>query len=172
MSAGFLWTELRAAENVAVETGIARLLHSIEEDLAMKTLRLPTELRVTMLAEAQAGYPNEVCGLLLGRQDADGVALHALHPVRNVHPDRTRDRFLVEAEDYLAAEQAATAGGWQIVGVWHSHPDHPPEPSATDREFAWPGWSYPIVSVNAGRVVELRSWRLEGDVFTEEEVLP
>lgn len=137
----------------------------------MAVLRLPAELRATIAASARSGYPDEVCGLLLGRQLAGTVAVTALHPVRNVHPERTGDRFLVAPLDYLAAEQAAAAARLEVVGVWHSHPDHPPRPSATDREFAWPGWSYPIVAVDSGGATELRSWRLDGDVFSEEEVL-
>lgn len=138
----------------------------------MATLHLPRLLRDRILSAAQAGYPDEVCGLLLGRQDKGTISVCGLHPARNVHPERTADRFLVEPQDYLDAEYAATAHGLEIVGVWHSHPDHPPRPSTTDREFAWPGWSYPIVSVSAGVATDLRSWRLDGEVFSEEEVLP
>ncbi|NMG75167.1 M67 family metallopeptidase [Aromatoleum diolicum] len=138
----------------------------------MAVLRLPAELRDMIVTTAQAGYPDEVCGLLLGRQDAEGVTVCALHPARNIHPERTADRFLIEPQDYLDAEASAAAHRLQVVGVWHSHPDHPPRPSVTDREFAWPGWSYPIVSINRGIAVGLRSWRLDGDVFSEEEVLP
>lgn len=137
----------------------------------MTTLRLPPPLRDTILAAAATGYPDEVCGLLLGRQDAGAVTVCAVHPARNVHPERTADRFLIEPQDYLDAEYAAATDGLQVVGVWHSHPDHPPRPSDTDREFAWAGWSYPIVSVNGGVATELRSWRLEGETFGEEEVL-
>lgn len=137
----------------------------------MTVLRLPAELRANIAANARSGYPDEVCGLLLGRQQAGTVAVCALHAVPNVHPERTGDRFLIGPLDYLAAEQAAAAASLEVVGVWHSHPDHPPRPSATDREFAWPGWSYPIVAVDAGGATEMRSWRLDGDVFSEEEVL-
>jgi len=137
----------------------------------MAVLRLPTELRDMIVTAAQAGYPDEVCGLLLGQPEAEAVTVCALHPARNIHPERTADRFLIEPQDYLAAEAAAAARRLQVVGVWHSHPDHPAIPSLTDREFAWAGWSYPIVSVNAGVATGLRSWRLDGDVFSEEEVL-
>ncbi|BAL25076.1 Mov34/MPN/PAD-1 family protein [Azoarcus sp. KH32C] len=138
----------------------------------MAALHLPARLRDRILTLAQKGYPEEVCGLLLGRQEADTVAVCDLHETRNVHPDRTADRFLIEPQDYLGAERAAVERGLQVVGVWHSHPDHPACPSATDLEFAWPGWSYPIVSVNSGVATELRSWRLDGEVFSEEEMFP
>lgn len=138
----------------------------------MAVLHLPADLQAAIAAAARAGYPDEVCGLLLGQQAGGGVAVRALHPARNVFPERTADRFLLEPLDYLAAEQVAAAERLAVVGVWHSHPDHPPRPSATDREFAWPGWSYPIVSVTANGTTELRSWRLDGDAFSEEEVQP
>lgn len=138
----------------------------------MAVLRLPAELRANIAATARSGYPHEVCGLLLGRQLVDAVAVCALHPVPNVHPERTGDRFLIGPLDYLAAERAAAAADLDVVGVWHSHPDHPPRPSSIDREFAWPGWSYPIVSVDSGGATEMRSWRLDGDQFSEEEMLP
>jgi len=138
----------------------------------MAVLRLPADVQATMAAAARAGYPDEVCGLLLGVEEGGAVAVCALHPARNIHPERTADRFLLAPLDYLAAEQTAAASQLAVVGVWHSHPDHPARPSATDREFAWPGWSYPIVSVTATGTTELRSWRLDGDAFSEEEVQP
>lgn len=137
----------------------------------MAVLRLPAELRDAMLRAGEAGYPDEVCGLLLGRRQAAEATVCALHAARNVHPQRTADRFLIEPQDYLDAERTAAERGLEVVGVWHSHPDHPARPSATDREFAWAGWSYPIVSVTAGEAAELRSWRLDGEEFREEEVL-
>lgn len=138
----------------------------------MAVLHLPAALRDAILRAGEAGYPDEVCGLLLGRRQAGDATVCALHAARNVHPERTADRFLIEPLDYLDAERAAAAGGLEVVGVWHSHPDHPAQPSATDREFAWAGWSYPIVSVQAGVAAELRSWRLDGEAFREEEVQP
>jgi proteasome lid subunit RPN8/RPN11 len=60
----------------------------------------------------------------------------------------------------------------EVVGVWHSHPDHPARPSETDRNGAWEGWSYLILSVTAEGVPDLRSWRLRGEHFEEEDVRP
>ena len=81
------------------------------------------------------------------------------------------DRYELDPADHLAAEDEARALGLEVVGVWHSHPDRPALPSETDRRRAWPGWSYVIVAVASGKAAELRSWRLEGDRFAEEEVL-
>jgi proteasome lid subunit RPN8/RPN11 len=89
---------------------------------------------------------------------------------RNLDTARARDRFDLDPADHLAAEELARAVGLEVVGVWHSHPDHPAVPSEADRAQAWRGWSYPIVSVTAGRARELRSWRLAGQGFVEEEL--
>ena len=76
----------------------------------------------------------------------------------------------VDPRDHMAAEHEARALGLTVVGVWHSHPDHPAEPSETDRASAWEGWSYLIARVTAGGVEHIRSWRLAGERFVEEPV--
>lgn len=138
----------------------------------MPILRLPPGLQADIRAAAVAGYPDEVCGLLFGSATCDETRVVRLYPVRNARETRARDRFEIAPLDYLAAEDAAGRQGVAIVGVWHSHPDHPARPSTTDRQFAWPGWSYPIVSVGADGCGEFRSWRFADDGFSEEEVLP
>lgn len=116
------------------------------------------------------GYPGESCGLLLGRtQPGERHFVQHQHPARNLASGH--DRYELDPQDYFAAEMAATAAGIAVIGVWHSHPDHPARPSATDREWAWPGWSYLIVSVAAGKSAEVRSWRLDDKDFVEEEIL-
>lgn len=132
-------------------------------------LVLPEQLQAEMETLARRGYPRESCGLLLGQGSGDGrhVVLYQ-HPGHNVASGN--HRYEIDAEDYLAAEIAAKAAGISIVGVWHSHPDHPAYPSATDWALAWPGWSYVIVSLSGGKVAELRSWRLDGEDFAEEDI--
>ncbi|MCB1034530.1 MAG: M67 family metallopeptidase, partial [Acidobacteria bacterium] len=90
----------------------------------------------------------------------------------NARDDRRQDRYLIEPKTILAAHREAQAVDLDIVGYYHSHPDHPAQPSETDREFAWPGVSYIIVSVEAGEVMATRSWRLQDDRlrFEEEEI--
>ncbi|HEX6736561.1 MAG TPA: M67 family metallopeptidase [Azonexus sp.] len=133
-------------------------------------LQLPPAVRAGLHAQAAAGYPAEACGLLLG-VDSDGQCRVARqHPAHNLNRERAGDRFELDPQDYLAAEAAATAAGMAVVGIWHSHPDHPARPSETDRALAWPGWSYVILAVHGGEVVDLRSWRLAGEDFCEEEV--
>jgi proteasome lid subunit RPN8/RPN11 len=141
-------------------------------------IRIPGLLLREIHGHAERDYPHECCGALLGRVsnaapvgtpglDADGgetrevVALQAAANRREtaVAPRR----FLITADDYRAIERAARARQLDILGFYHSHPDHPARPSEYDREHALPGYSYVIVSVNAGRVEETTSWVLADD---------
>lgn len=133
-------------------------------------LLLPPAVRAELEAAATAGYPDETCGLLLGLNDARGCRIAAQRTARNLNRVRAADRFELDPQDYLAAENEAARAGLEVVGIWHSHPDHPARPSETDRAMAWPGWSYVILAVAPGRRADLRSWRLAGQAFVEEEV--
>ena len=89
----------------------------------------------------------------------------------NAREDEARhNRYLITPQDYLRGEQMADGLGLEVIGVFHSHPDHPNRPSEFDREWAWPWLSYVITSVFAGRAVESRAWRLKEDrgAFEEE----
>ena len=113
----------------------------------------------------EAAYPHEACGLLLGALDADGTkrADEAI-ALDNVREEGARHhRFLMRPEDIVRVEREARARGMDVIGVYHSHPDHPDEPSRYDLEHAWPVYSYVIVSVKAGRAASLRSWELDAD---------
>lgn len=110
-------------------------------------------------------YPNECCGALVGVAGADGVkvcrALLALDNRREGEAARTR--FLVTADDYRWAEKQARAQGLEILGFYHSHPDHPARPSEFDREHALPWYSYVVVRVARGEAQETTSWVLAED---------
>ena len=133
-------------------------------------LRLPAQQRRRLVRWASAGYPSETCGCLLGSRDGSGVQVRHLRLGRNLNTERARDRYELDPQDLLRAEDEARVRGLDVVGIWHSHPDHPAEPSETDRASAWAGWSYLIVSVSSKGVSSIRSWRLSSDVFLEEEV--
>jgi proteasome lid subunit RPN8/RPN11 len=91
----------------------------------------------------------------------------------NMTDEGPRRRFLVRPGDYRAAEARAAETGRELLGFYHSHPDHPAEPSQYDLDHAWPFFSYVIVSVRNGQPRELRSWRLRDDrsQFDEEDVV-
>jgi proteasome lid subunit RPN8/RPN11 len=132
-------------------------------------LRLAPSLRKEMETRAAAGYPNEVCGLLIGRANGDATTVEHIAPARNLNTVRARDRYALDPNDFLRAERFAAERDLGVVGIWHSHPDHPAIPSQTDLDAAWPEYSYVIVSVFDGRVSETRSWRLDIDRFNQEE---
>ena len=122
-------------------------------------------LRDAVRAHAERGYPDEVCGLLVGAfEDGDKVVQRVV-PVENEWEalDQRRRRFLITPDVFRREERQARQAGLEIVGAYHSHPDHPAEPSATDRDFALPTYSYVIQSVAAGRAADLASWRLKDD---------
>jgi proteasome lid subunit RPN8/RPN11 len=115
-------------------------------------------------------YPYECCGALIGIAGApDGVSIGEALPLTNVTSEGPRRRFLVSPDDYRQAEAHAAAARAELVGFYHSHPDHPAEPSQYDLDHAWPNLSYVIVSVTDGRACAMRSWRLRADRSRFEE---
>ena len=113
-------------------------------------------------------YPNECCGALYGR---DGAVTETF-ALPNTTEEGPRRRFLVRPQDYQQAERRATELGVELLGFYHSHPDHPARPSQFDLDHAWPFFSYIIVSVREGVPQDLTSWRLREDrsAFDEEAV--
>jgi proteasome lid subunit RPN8/RPN11 len=121
----------------------------------------------------EAAYPEEGAGLLLGTV-LDGVkVVSAIYPLDNAREDSARhNRYLLEARDYARAEDEAAARGLDVLGVFHSHPDHPARPSEFDREWAFPWFSYVITSISNGKAGESRAWLLAEDRQRfEEEVI-
>lgn len=135
-------------------------------------LRLPKDVLAQIHAHGEAAYPEEGAGFLLG-SDGDERAVRAILPLANSREDAARhNRYLIAPEAYLKAELEADRLGLSLIGVFHSHPDHPNRPSEFDRDWAQPFFSYVITSVQAGRAVESRSWRLVEDrsQFVEEKI--
>ena len=136
------------------------------------TLRLSENLLAQIHAHGEQAYPEEGAGFLLGA-DAKERIVHAISRLSNAREETARhNRFLIKPEDYLKAELEAERLGLSLIGVFHSHPDHPNIPSEFDREWAQPFFSYVITSVTSGKAVESRSWRLVEDrsKFVEEEI--
>jgi proteasome lid subunit RPN8/RPN11 len=121
----------------------------------------------------EKAYPEEGAGFLLG-VDGETRQICAILALRNEREDGARhNRFLIGPRDYLRAEMEADHLGLSLLGVFHSHPDHPNRPSEYDREWAQPFFSYIITSVNDGRASGSRSWRLAEDrtSYTEEPIV-
>lgn len=122
-----------------------------------------------------AAYPYEGCGLLLGQVE-DGVnVVTAVRPLPNVWPvaEEKRTRFRIAADDWRDVEMEAIFAGLDVLGVFHSHPDHPPIASPRDLAWAaWSGYSYLITEIRAGQPAASRSWQLQSDRsgFVEEKI--
>ncbi len=108
-------------------------------------------------------YPNETCGAMLGLDNDADREVRVLFPLTNRRDDSPRNRFSITSDDVRAAEKAARASKLEVLGWYHSHPDHPAKPSEFDREHAWPWYSYIIVAVAAGKPADMTSWRLVDD---------
>jgi proteasome lid subunit RPN8/RPN11 len=123
------------------------------------TLRLVATVVEKIRLHGSATYPNECCGALLGR---DGV-VEDVHALPNTTEEGPRRRFLVRPGDYIAAEREAGLRRLELLGFYHSHPDHPARPSQYDLDHAWPSFSYVILSVMTGEPSAITSWRLRPD---------
>lgn len=120
-------------------------------------------------AHGEESYPEEGAGFLIGSEGK----VEKILTLKNAREDAARhNRFLITPEDYLKAELTADNLGLSLIGVFHSHPDHPNRPSEYDREWAQPFFSYIITTVNEGKAIESRSWRLLEDrsKFEEETI--
>lgn len=122
-------------------------------------LSVATIVEAAIRRHGQETYPHECCGALVGRDDrvTDVVALP------NTTEEGPRRRFLVSSSDYRQAERRATELGGELLGFYHSHPDHPARPSQYDLDHAWPTFAYVIVSVAAGRAEDMTVWYLKDD---------
>jgi proteasome lid subunit RPN8/RPN11 len=125
------------------------------------TLRLSESLADEVRREGVLAYPAECCGVLAGRA-GEVKEVVQLVPMPNRRID-DRHRYLITPDDVRRVTAEVRASGLEVLGYYHSHPDHPAAPSAFDTEHAWPWYSYVIVSVERGRAAELSSWILEDD---------
>ena len=135
-------------------------------------LRLPEDLLASIHAHGEQAYPEEGAGFMLGEDGEERAVTHIL-PLSNAREDLARqNRYLFTTGDYMKAEMEAERLGLSLLGVFHSHPDHPNEPSEFDREWAQPFFSYVITTVRSGKALESRSWRLDEDrsKFQEEQI--
>mgnify|MGYP001559694678 CR=1 FL=1 len=118
-------------------------------------------------AHAIEGYPHEVVGILAGSRDTYHVS--KVVSLTNERADSPANRYHVSAMVLFRAEQAIEAEGLEVVGYYHSHPDHPSRYSDFDRDHALPAMSYLIVSVLSGQVATMQSWRLRDDRSSMDE---
>ncbi|MDB9314261.1 M67 family metallopeptidase [Spirulina sp. CS-785/01] len=138
------------------------------------TLQFPTPHLETLRTHAATTYPQECCGILLGKNQhileirptengwsADYETLLATATGLTMENRGKQDSFIISPQDLLNAQKDARERELQIIGFYHSHPDHPATPSEFDRAIAWPDYSYLIITVPQGQPGELRSWQLD-----------
>jgi proteasome lid subunit RPN8/RPN11 len=124
-----------------------------------------------MYDDAISAFPDECCGFMFGREDVAGnrVVTEAL-PINNSAVENRKRRFEIAPKDYMKGERHAAENNLQLLGIYHSHPNHPAIPSEHDRVAAQPFFSYVVISVESSGVKNTRSWVLnENSQFDEEE---
>jgi proteasome lid subunit RPN8/RPN11 len=137
-------------------------------------IRIPVSLLREIYGHTEKSYPYECCGVMIGTTDLDkNHTVHAFRPCKNLNTERARDRYDMDPLDMLRVEREFENSPWDIIGIYHSHPDHPSRASQTDTERAWPDYSYVIISVQNGTAAGAQSWVLnESDKkFYEEPLL-
>lgn len=128
-------------------------------------LTLPNAVATAIRKHGEEAYPHECCGALVGK----GGRVETAVPLPNSTKEGPRRRFLVEPSDHRFAERLAGELGAELLGFYHSHPDHPAQPSQYDLDNAWPTFAYLIVSVVEGNATRMTVWRLKDDRSTFEE---
>lgn len=131
--------------------------------MSILPLKIPQALLNKIHAHGVETYPHECCGALLGSDVESSREVSDLLPLANRRDDSPRNRFELTPDDVRLAEKTASEKRLELVGWYHSHPDAPAEPSAFDRDHAWPWYSYIIVSVEKGQPRDTTSWRLRDD---------
>ncbi|NEO26170.1 MAG: M67 family metallopeptidase [Kamptonema sp. SIO4C4] len=153
------------------------------------TLQLQSHHLQAIRTHAAATYPHECCGILLGEMSVEAAKLVVeVHPTENVwRPEQEQqfatvtgltrsnrgkqDSFTIDPQALLKIQKEARARDLQILGFYHSHPDHPATPSEFDRAIAWPEYSYLIITVPQGKPGELLSWQLDTQGQFQPEVM-
>ncbi len=112
-------------------------------------LVMPEAIRDSLRVHGEATYPHECCGILLGTANEAAITVQHALPVGNTRLDSAHNRYNIEPIDLIRAQREGRARGLDIVGFYHSHPDHPAFPSSTDlAEAHWYGCAYVITSVD------------------------
>jgi proteasome lid subunit RPN8/RPN11 len=138
---------------------------------------MPIILEQPHLTEIQqhgeSTFPHECCGFLLGEVEANRRVVVKTRRAQNQRHDSPQNRYQISPQDYMQADRQARQEGLEIIGFYHSHPDHPARPSQFDLENAWPAYAYVIVSVNQGKAGEMTAWVLADDrsQFLADEIL-
>ena len=138
-------------------------------------LKIHRTLLEQLRKHGEESYPHECCGILVGTFSDDGNRVHSVVRCGNTRSDSPHNRYQIDPIDLLRAQREASDAGLEIVGFYHSHPDHPARWSSTDlAEAHWTGCSYVITSVEQGKAVLTNSFLLvedeQGKRFEDEPI--
>jgi proteasome lid subunit RPN8/RPN11 len=133
-----------------------------------RRLTITDPVEAAIRRHGEETYPHECCGALVGGRGQ----VVATVPLANTTEEGPRRRFLVRPDDYRLAERRAGELSGELLGFYHSHPDHPARPSQYDLDHAWPTFAYVIVSVRGGAAGDMTVWWLKDDrsIFEEGEL--
>jgi proteasome lid subunit RPN8/RPN11 len=136
-------------------------------------IRLTKDQELEICRHGEQEFPHECCGVILGDLDQDVRIVRELRPLSNVHEDGHERRYLVSPDEMFALLREERKTGRKILGFYHSHPNHPAQPSIYDRDWASPWYTYIIVSIQDGTSDVITAWRLEEDreSFMAEEMV-
>jgi len=123
-------------------------------------IKIPYSIMREIYDHMESAYPHECCGLMIGTWAEGERVVHAFRKCRNLNTERAHDRYEMDPLCQLKAQKEFAGTPWDIVGIYHSHPDHPSKASQTDTDRAFAGYSYVIVSVQKGIVATAQSWDL------------
>ena len=126
--------------------------------MSLASVQLGAAAQAEIRRLATAAYPHEGCGVLIGSYRGDGVAVEEVTSGRNLWTERLRDRYDLDPADIQSADRSARQRGLDVVGFWHSHPDHPARPSQFDSDRAWVDYAYLIVNSGSNGTGDLNAF--------------
>ncbi len=135
-------------------------------------IEVPRQVYDEIVAHAKETYPHECCGVLIGNT-LGARKVFNVERATNLNKERAADRYILDPKELNIIDKVARASSLEIIGFYHSHPDHTDRPSKYDREQGQAGYSYLIVSVMEGTDIAVRSWLFleDGEPFIEEKLV-
>jgi len=132
-------------------------------------VKIKRQINDKLIEICEKGFPNEVCGVLIGKKNKEIYIIDDYYICENLNKERSIDRYELNPIDYIKAEDRAKKSNASIIGIYHSHPNHPAIASETDKMFAWPDMAYLIYSIYDGKFKNLISWQIDEseDVFAQ-----
>ena len=136
-------------------------------------IRITAKQMDEIKSHLESCYPEEGCCLLLGIVENGTKILKEVFLVKNTAPDSRKRRYFIDPLEYSKIEKQAENKKFVVIGIAHSHPEHPARPSNFDLDHSWPFFSYLIISVKSGKSKTIKSWELKEDrsVFEEEGIV-